>query len=176
MTVIVDAENRHVVIHIAVGSLEGAELRRGPEIGALVELVFGSADDVAGAERREPRGVVGGLIVAGRVLKMRVVAIKVIPVGSVGQRFADVRFLAEAHAASQKREGCRICGTVALNIAPDALEGGVVQRVLAAHSNSLSQEREIGGCDDTSPYGLLYHLAQNGNFPVVRFSHLSLEN
>lgn len=96
--------------------------------------------------------VVGGLAVGGVMLQ------EVLPV-------------AEAHTAGQQGECCRVGGAVALHVAPDALEGGVAQRVLAAHGNRFSEKGEIGGCGDIPSYGLLNHLAQSGNFIVVGFSH-----
>lgn len=47
-TSVIDSENRHVMIDIAVRGLVGAVLCRGPEIGALMEVVVFAADDVAG--------------------------------------------------------------------------------------------------------------------------------
>ena len=47
-TSVIDSENRHVMIDIAVRSLVGAVLCGGPEIGALVKVILRSSDDVAG--------------------------------------------------------------------------------------------------------------------------------
>ena len=47
-TSVIDSENRHVMIDIAVRSLVGAVLCGGPEIGALVKVILRSSDDIAG--------------------------------------------------------------------------------------------------------------------------------
>ena len=111
----------------------------------------GALRDVVGV-KGVVEDVMGGLAVGGVMLQ------EVLPV-------------AEAHTASQQRERCRVGGAVALHVAPDALEGGVAQRVLASHGNRFSEKGEIGGCGDIPSYGLLNHLAQSGNFIVVGFSH-----
>ena len=84
-----------------------------------------------------------------------------------GVMFQEVLPVAETHTSGQQRKGSRIGRAVALHVTPDTLEGGIAERVLAAHGNHFPEKGEIGRSGDTSPYGLLYHLAQGSNFFIV---------
>ena len=84
VTVIVDAENGHVVVNIAVGSLERAEFRGGPKIGTLMKVILWTADDIPGGKCGKTRGVVGRAVMARRVLQVQLYAREIIPTGCVG--------------------------------------------------------------------------------------------
>lgn len=88
-----------------------------------------------------------------------------------GVMLQEILPVAETHTAGQQRESGCSGGAITLHVAPDALESGVAERILASQSDCFPEKGEIGRSGDTPPYGLLYHLAQGGNFSVVRFSH-----
>ena len=84
-----------------------------------------------------------------------------------GVMLQEVLPVAETHTAGQQGECCRVGGAVALHVAPDALEGGHPQGLLAALLDHAGEELEVGGSLHLARHGLLHHFAKLQDFGFV---------
>ena len=86
---------------------------------------------------------------------------------------AEVVPVVEAHAAGQDGERGVAGGVVAVDVAPDALEGGHAERLLAAFLDHAGEELEVGRGLHLARDGLLHHCSQSLYGCVVSNHHKS---
>ena len=114
--------------------------------------VFGDIGGVEGAAQHRVGGFAFAVAVGGEV----------VPV-------------AEAHAAGEDGKGGEAGDVVAVDIAPDALEGADAEGFVATLLDDAGEELEVGGGFHLPRHRLLHHLTEHQNIVFVRVHTLIVE-